>query len=111
LIAGARERFIERGSFPLVSGPGVIALCEDKLGVRIASSLTVASGAENVGLSLAEAHMALDSGPVSSPVVVKPRFGWTSIGFEEASDAREAGARVRTCGDAAPRCCSRARRT
>jgi hypothetical protein len=31
LIAGARERFIERGSFPLVSGPGVIALCEDKL--------------------------------------------------------------------------------
>jgi carbamoyl-phosphate synthase large subunit len=88
LIASARERFIAVGTFPVVSEPRVLAMCEDKLEAnRFLANCGLRT--PRTWMSLAEAQLALDSGRVSYPVVVKPRFGSTSIGFEEASDERE----------------------
>jgi len=88
VLAGERERFLALGTVPVVSDRHVLALCEDKArtncflaecGLRTPATW----------LSLTEARLALDNRELSYPVVVKPRFGSTSVGFEEASDARE----------------------
>ena len=88
VIAAGRERFLAVGAFPVVSGARVIAMCEDKW----AANLFLAGRGlrtPRTWLSLADALRAIDEGTLSYPVVVKPRCGSTSIGFEEVSGARE----------------------
>ena len=88
VVAGERERFLALGTFPVVSEPPVLALCEDKVETnRFLARCGLR--APRTWLSLAEALLALKSGGISYPVVVKPRCGSTSFGFEEASNARE----------------------
>lgn len=88
LLARARERFLAVGTFPVVSEPRVIALCEDKLDAnRFLADCGLRT--PKTWLSLVEARRALDTREVSYPVIVKPRFGSTSLGLEEVSDARE----------------------
>jgi carbamoyl-phosphate synthase large subunit len=88
VLAGQRARFIALGTVPVVSEPHVLALCQDK----VASNQFLADcglRTPSTWLSLAEACQALDRGEASYPVVVKPRFGVASVGFEEVSDAHE----------------------
>jgi carbamoyl-phosphate synthase large subunit len=88
VLACERERFLALGTVPVVSDPHILALCEDKAHTN---SFLAECGLRTprTWLSLAEARLALDTRDVSYPVVVKPRFGSTSVGFEEVSDARE----------------------
>ena len=88
VLAGDRARFLALGTVPVVSESHVLALCEDK----VATNHFLAEcglRTPRTWLSLAEACQALDRGELSYPVVVKPRFGVASVGFEEATDARE----------------------
>lgn len=88
LIAEHRERFLAVGAFPVVSDARVIALCEDKWEMN---GFLAACGLRGprTWLSLSDALRAIRQGDLAYPVVVKPRFGSTSIGFEVASSARE----------------------
>jgi carbamoyl-phosphate synthase large subunit len=90
LLARHRARFLEVGTLPLVSDLGVVRTCYDKweaskflAGLGIASPLTY--------LSLAEARKALSRGEISFPLVVKPRWGVSSLGLEYPEDDEELG--------------------
>ena len=88
VLAGQRARFLALGTVPIVSEPRILELCEDK----VATNHFLADcglRTPRTWLTLVEARQALDSEEVSYPVVVKPRFGVASVGFEEVSDARE----------------------
>jgi carbamoyl-phosphate synthase large subunit len=88
VLAGQRGRFLALGTVPIVSEPRILELCEDKLATnRFLADCGLRM--PTTWLSLVEARQALESGEVSYPVVVKPRFGVASVGFEEVSDARE----------------------
>ena len=88
VIASNRERFLEIGTFPVVSEPRLISLCDDKWEVnRFLADCGLR--APRTWLSPSEALVALENREVSYPIVVKPRYGSTSVGFEEVSSARE----------------------
>jgi carbamoyl-phosphate synthase large subunit len=88
VLASHRARFLELGTVPIVSEPRNLALCEDKVATNQFLN-DCGLRTPRTWLSLAEVYQALDSGEVCYPVVVKPRFGVGSVGFEEASGARE----------------------
>jgi len=88
VLASQRARFLELGAVPIVSERRIIELCEDKVATN--HFLTDCGlRTPKTWLSLDGAHRALDSGEISYPLVVKPRFGVGSVGLEEVSDARE----------------------
>jgi carbamoyl-phosphate synthase large subunit len=88
VLAAERARFLALGTVPVVSEPHVLALCEDKADTnRFLAECGLRT--PRTWLSLVEARQALDSGEISYPVIVKPRFGVASVGLEEVSDAHE----------------------
>ena len=90
LLAEHRARFAEVGTLPVVSSPEVIATCFDKLETaRFLESCGLSS--PRTFLSLKAARKALASGELSFPVVVKPRWGVSSIGMQMAEDDEDLG--------------------
>ena len=88
LLAEHRARFAKIGTLPMVSSPEVIAKCHDKLETaRFLESCGLA--APRTFLSLKAARAALASGEIAFPVVVKPRWGVSSIGMQMAEDDEE----------------------
>jgi carbamoyl-phosphate synthase large subunit len=88
LLAMHRMRFLAIGTVPLVSTQEIVTTCCDKL--RTSSFLT------NCGLgipytfeSLDSARAALLRGEITFPLVVKPRWGVSSIGTQFPEDDEE----------------------
>ena len=88
ILASNRERFIDAGTLPVVSSQTVIDTCFDKsetsrfltgAGVSVPRSFD----------SLEAARSALSRGDLALPVVIKPRWGVSSIGTEVATDPEE----------------------
>ena len=97
LLAEHRARFAEIGTLPMVSSPEVIAKCYDKLETaRFLESCGLA--APRTFLSLKAARKALASGELSFPVIVKPRWGVSSIGMQMAEDDEELDLAFRLTG-------------
>lgn len=87
-LAVHRGAFIARGVTPIVSSPEVVQTCFDKLQ---AGRFLAARGIETprTFATLAECHEALGRGEVAFPLVVKPRWGVSSIGTHVAADGEE----------------------
>lgn len=88
LIATQRQRFLDVGTIPLISSANVIETCFDKL----ATSKFLA----NCGLAvprtystLSEAKTAIRNKQLMFPVVIKPRWGTSSIEMQYAADQEE----------------------
>jgi carbamoyl-phosphate synthase large subunit len=88
LLATHRARFLQIGTFPLISSPEVVDTCFDKWGTF---NFLKASGLDvpESYLSLADAAQALSRREISFPLVVKPRWGTASVGVEYADDEQE----------------------
>ena len=88
VLSPYRKRFEEVGIRLLISEQEVIDICFDKYRtVRFCEALSL--GTPRTYLSLDEARKALESGEISFPVVVKPRWGSASIGLEFPADLEE----------------------
>ncbi len=88
LLARHRARFLEIGTFPLVSSLKVIDTCYDKL--RTANFLDRAGLAvPKTFLSVREATQAIQRGEVQWPLIIKPRWGVSSICLGYAHDTTE----------------------
>ena len=116
LLAAHRARFLEIGTVPLVSSPEVVAICHDKLKTAdflLRCGLT----APRTYVSLQGARKALSRGEITFPLVVKPRWGVSSIGLAIAEDDPELELAFKTAKEqiarsflaqasaAAPECC------
>jgi carbamoyl-phosphate synthase large subunit len=87
-LAAERARFLAIGTTPVVSSPETVAICYDK--VRTAKLLTSCGLASPATfLSLAECRDALDRQAIAFPLVVKPRWGVSSIGTYFPEDLEE----------------------
>jgi carbamoyl-phosphate synthase large subunit len=87
-LAAQRARFLSLGTTPIASSPEVIATCYDKL--QAADFVTRAGLLHPPTFtSLDECHAALANGEISFPLVVKPRWGVSSIGSYFPEDAEE----------------------
>jgi carbamoyl-phosphate synthase large subunit len=96
ILAARRADFEAIGTTVLVSTPDVIATCHDK--VKTAAFLADCGvRSPRTYLSLDGALAALRSGELGYPVMVKPRFGVSSIGNHFADDAEELAFFVRQC--------------
>ena len=87
-LAIHRARFLAIGTVPLVSTPEIVATCYDKL--------ATSSFLSNCGLripvtfdSLDAVRAALSRGEITFPLVVKPRWGVSSIGMLFPEDEEE----------------------
>lgn len=88
VLSPHRQQFEEAGIRLLISDQKVIDICFDKYRtVQFCEDLHM--GTPRTYLHLDEAIKALDSGEISFPVVVKPRWGSASIGLEFPSDMEE----------------------
>lgn len=88
LLAEHGPRFMEIGTRPMISSPEVIAKCFDKLETaRFLESCGLA--VPRTFLSLEDARQAVACGELAFPVVVKPRWGVSSIGLRIAEDDEE----------------------
>jgi carbamoyl-phosphate synthase large subunit len=88
VIAKNRQLFLSNGTIPVISSPETINTCFDKWATHnFLQSIGVSS--PKTYLSLHDARNALISGALSFPVVVKPRWGTSSIGIEFAHDLEE----------------------
>ncbi len=87
-LAEQALRFREVGTIPVVASPQVIALCQDKW-----AAFTFCRSHEiptpDTYLSLAGSRQALALGIIRFPVVIKPRWGTSSIGVEYVENDRE----------------------
>jgi carbamoyl-phosphate synthase large subunit len=88
LLAAHRARFLEIGTLPLISSPEIVATCYDKL--------ETAKFLERCGLTVPRTYVeletvrqALSRGEITFPLVVKPRWGVSSIGLAIAEDDQE----------------------
>jgi carbamoyl-phosphate synthase large subunit len=96
VLAARRADFDALGTTLLVSAPEVIATCYDK--VKTAAFLADCGvRSPRTYLSLEGALAALRGGELGYPVMVKPRFGVSSIGNHFADDEEELGFFVRQC--------------
>ena len=88
LLATNRARFLAVGTIPLVSELGIIAICCDKLAT---SQFLSECGLQvpHTFDSLDAARAALSRGDIAFPVVVKPRWGVSSIGIQFPEDDEE----------------------
>ena len=88
VLSPHRQRFEEAGIRLLISEQEVIDICFDKYRtVQFCEDLNM--GTPRTYLSLDEAKIALESGELSFPIVVKPRWGSASIGLEFPADMEE----------------------
>lgn len=87
-LAEAAPRFRAAGTIPVVAVPEVIALCQDKWAAYRALC-AVGIPTPDTYLSIDEARQAIARGTLRFPLVVKPRWGSTSIGVEIVHDERE----------------------
>ena len=88
VLSPHRQRFEEAGIRLLISEQEVIDICFDKYRtVQFCEDLNM--GTPRTYLSLDEAKKALESGELSFPIVVKPRWGSASIGLEFPADMEE----------------------
>ena len=88
VLSPHRGRFEEVGTRLLISDQKVIDICFDKYRtVQFCHSQHM--GTPLTFLTLEEAGKALESGELSFPVVVKPRWGSASIGLEFPADMEE----------------------
>jgi carbamoyl-phosphate synthase large subunit len=88
LLAKHHQRFLEVGTRPVVSSADVVAICYDKLATD--------RFLESCGLSVPHTFDSLDAareavaeGKASFPLIVKPRWGVSSIGTHEVHDDEE----------------------
>jgi carbamoyl-phosphate synthase large subunit len=88
VLSPYRQSFEEAGIRLLISEQKVIDICFDKYRtVQFCEELNL--GTPLTYLNLDEAKKALESGELSFPVVVKPRWGSASIGLEFPADMEE----------------------
>jgi carbamoyl-phosphate synthase large subunit len=88
LLATHRARFLAIGTVPLVSTPEIVATCYDKLATsRFLSNCGL--GIPHTFDSLDAARTALSRGEITFPLVVKPRWGVSSIGMQFPEDDEE----------------------
>jgi carbamoyl-phosphate synthase large subunit len=88
LLATHRARFLAIGTVPLVSTPEIVATCYDKLATsRFLSNCGL--GIPYTFDSLDAARAALSRGEITFPLVVKPRWGVSSIGMQFPEDDEE----------------------
>jgi carbamoyl-phosphate synthase large subunit len=88
ILARHREALAELGTRAIVSSPAVIDLCFDKWATH--RFLTDRGfGSPRTYPTLDAAREALDAGDLELPVVVKPRWGTASIGYEVPATAEE----------------------
>ena len=96
ILAARRADFEAIGTLVLVSSPDVIATCYDK--VRTAAFLAGCGiRSPRTYATLQGARTALRGGELAFPVMVKPRFGVSSIGNHLADDDEELDFFVRQC--------------
>ena len=88
LLAENRRRFLDAGTFPLVSSPAVVEACGDKLATA-AFLKTLGIDSPRSVTSLDGARRAVAAGELAYPLVVKPRWGVSSFGFEVCEDDEE----------------------
>ena len=88
LLAASRAAFNAIGTTVLVSSPEVIATCYDKV-ASAAFLAGIGVRSPRTYLSLEAALTALRDGEIAFPLMVKPRFGVSSIGIERAEDTDE----------------------
>ena len=88
LLARHRNRFLEVGTIAVVSSPEVVKKCSDKWeSLKFLNSCGLDVPATY--LSLTDASVALARGDIAFPLVIKPRWGTTSIGIEYPQDREE----------------------
>jgi carbamoyl-phosphate synthase large subunit len=88
ILARNRNRFLQVGTIAVVSSPEIADKCLDKwesLKFLKACNLDVPA----TYLSLTDVRKALARGDITFPLVIKPRWGTTSIGIEYPDDAEE----------------------
>jgi len=88
LLAAHRARFLEIGTLPLVSSPEIVAICYDKLKTADFLGRCSLTGPRTY-VSLETARNALSHGKITFPLVVKPRWGVSSIGLAIVEDDQE----------------------
>ena len=96
LLAARIADFAAVGADVLISSDEVIATCYDKVA---SASFLAECGVRTprTYLSLEAAERALATGEVAFPLMVKPRFGVSSIGIHRVDDADELTHAVRQC--------------
>lgn len=96
LLAGRRSDFEAVGTTVLISSDEVIATCHDKVAsAAFLAELGIRS--PRTYLSVDSATAALRAGELAFPLMVKPRFGVSSIGIERVDDAEELAYAYRQC--------------
>jgi carbamoyl-phosphate synthase large subunit len=88
LLAVHRARFLAIGTVPLVSPPEIVATCYDKLATS-SFLLNCGLGIPYTFDSFDAARAALSRGEITFPLVVKPRWGVSSIGIQFPEDEEE----------------------
>jgi carbamoyl-phosphate synthase large subunit len=88
LLAMSRARFLAVGTVPLVSAPEIIETCCDKLATSSFLS-SCGLGVPHTFDSLDAARAALSRGDIAFPLVIKPRWGVSSIGLHFPEDDEE----------------------
>ncbi len=88
ILAPACHRFHDIGTIPVVSSPDIIDIAFDKW--RTAKFLATC-GLQSclTYVTLEDARLALSSGDVTFPLIVKPRWGTASIGIEKVESEKE----------------------
>jgi carbamoyl-phosphate synthase large subunit len=87
-LAREAPRFRAAGTLPVVAAPKIIATCQDKWATFYQlRSLGVAT--PDTYLSIDDVHHALARGAIRFPLVIKPRWGTSSIGVECVENDRE----------------------
>ena len=96
LLAGRRRDFEAVGTIVLISSDAGIATCHDK----IASAAFLAGcgiRSPRTFLSVESATAAIRAGELAYPLMVKPRFGVSSIGIQRVDDDEELAYAYRQC--------------
>jgi carbamoyl-phosphate synthase large subunit len=87
-LAQRAEEFRELGTIPVVAPPSVISTCQDKWTTfQLLRSCDVAT--PDTYLCPERVREALASGALKYPIIIKPRWGSSSIGFERIDNDRE----------------------
>ena len=87
-LARHTSRFESIGTIPLVPSPDIVAMCRDKWAMfhwATANGLTV----PQTFLTIEDVQTALSRGRVSFPIIVKPRWGTSSICTARVDNPRE----------------------
>lgn len=88
ILSKSKSQFEAIGVRLMISSPGIIDICFDKLKTR---EFVLKSGLETpfACTSIEEALMAIDQKQLHFPLILKPRWGSGSIGIEKVEDEEE----------------------